>query len=44
MTLAQWADNGWLRPHQTSAKEIRNLLNIVARDLKDADGGISTDW
>lgn len=39
MTLAQWADNGWLRPHQTSAKEIRNLLNIVARDLKDADGG-----
>jgi hypothetical protein len=44
MTLAQWADNGWLRPHRTSAKEIRDLLNIVARDLKDADGGISTDW
>ncbi len=44
MTLDQWAENGWLRPHQTSAKEIRNLLNIVERDLKDADGGISTDW
>jgi hypothetical protein len=44
MTLKQWADNGWLRPHQTSAKEIRDLLNIVERDLKDADGGISTDW
>ena len=44
MTLQQWADNGWLRQHQTSAKEIRDLLNIVERDLKDADGGISTDW
>ncbi len=44
MTLQRWADNGWLRPHQTSAKEIRNLLNIVDRDLKDADGGISADW
>ena len=44
MTLEQWAENGWLRPHQTSAKEIRDLLNIVDRDLKDAGGGISTDW
>ena len=44
MTLKQWADSGWLRPHQTSAREIRDLLKIVERDLKDADGGISTDW
>jgi len=44
MTLKQWADNGWLRPHQASAKEIRDLLNIVERDLKDAVGGVSTDW
>ena len=43
MTLKQWADNGWLRPHQTSAREIRDLLKIVERDLKDAEGGISTD-
>jgi hypothetical protein len=43
MTLKQWAENGWLRPHQTSAREIRDLLRIVERDLKDADGGISTD-
>ena len=42
--LEQWADNGWLRPHQTSAREIRDLLKIVERDLKDAEGGISTDW
>ena len=44
MSLKQWADNGWLRPHQTSAREIRDLLNIVERDIKDADGDISTDW
>ena len=45
MTLKQWADNGWLKVHQTSAEEIGNLLAIVDRDLKDAiEGGISADW
>jgi uncharacterized protein (UPF0332 family) len=44
MSLAQWAENGWLRPHQTSAKEIDDLLRIIARDLQDAAGNISTDW
>ena len=45
MTLKQWAANGWLREHQTSAEEIGNLLAIVERDLKDAtEGGISADW
>ena len=45
MTLKQWADNGWLKAHQTSAEEIGNLLAIVDRDLKDAiEGGFSTDW
>jgi len=44
MTLKNWLNNGWIRSHKTSAKEIADLLMIVERDLKDADGGISVDW
>jgi len=45
MTLKQWADNGWLKRHQSSAEEIGNLLAIVERDLKDAsEGTVSSDW
>ena len=44
MSLKQWAENGWLKPHKTSAKEISDLLRIVARDLQDAAGSISADW
>jgi len=44
MSLKQWADNGWLKPHRTSQKEISNLLSIVERDLIDAQKDISADW
>jgi len=44
MSLQQWANSGWLRPHQTSREELGNLLAIVDRDLADAGGGISADW
>ncbi len=45
MTLKSWADNGWLRSHQTSKKEIGNLLAIVDRDFKDAETKqLSDDW
>ena len=44
MSLKQWADNGWLRAHKTSPKEISDLLDIVDRDLEDARGDISADW
>jgi hypothetical protein len=44
MSLKQWADNGWLKPHRTSRGEISNLLNIVERDLNDAGKDISADW
>ncbi|MBS1810830.1 MAG: hypothetical protein JST84_21880 [Acidobacteria bacterium] len=44
MSLSQWANNGWLRPHQTSPQEIADLFAIVARDLADATGDISADW
>jgi hypothetical protein len=27
----EWANNGWLRPHRTSPKEIQDLLAIVNR-------------
>lgn len=44
MTLKQWSDNGWLKPHTTSPEEIENLFQIVDRDLKDAHSGVSADW
>ena len=44
MSLKQWADNGWLKPHRTSREEISKLLNIVERDLNDAQKDISADW
>jgi uncharacterized protein (UPF0332 family) len=44
MSLKQWADNGWLKIHRTSREEISHLLDIVERDLNDAQRDISTDW
>jgi len=45
MTLKQWADSGWLKPHKTSAQEIAGLLGIVQRDIDDArTSGLSNDW
>lgn len=45
MSLEDWANNGWLRLHKTSKQEICNLLQIVKRDLKDAQGSdLSADW
>jgi len=44
MSLQQWADNGWLRPHTSSAQEVGGMLAIVERDIADAAGEISADW
>jgi hypothetical protein len=45
MSLQTWLAAGWLQPHKTSAGEIRDLWQIVSRDLADAgSGGISADW
>lgn len=44
MSLKQWENDGWLRPHTTSRQEIEGLLAIVERDLADAEGNISADW
>lgn len=45
MSLKAWADNKWLRAHQSSQKEIAGLLSLVDRDLSDASkNAISADW
>lgn len=45
MPLAEWAKNGWLRPHKPTKEEVANLLEIVERDLKDTSAtGLSDDW
>jgi hypothetical protein len=44
MSLKDWAEHGWLKPHKTSKEEIGNLLAIVERELKDAAiSGLSAD-
>ena len=45
MSLERWKENGWLREHETSAKEIFGIMALVQRDLTDAAREeISTDW
>lgn len=45
MSLQDWLNNGWLRKHKTSNQEITNLLEIVKRDIKDAEfREVSPDW
>jgi uncharacterized protein (UPF0332 family) len=44
MNLQKWLEYGWLSPHQSSRKEIADLLRIIDRDLQDAAGDISADW
>jgi hypothetical protein len=36
MSLEKWAEYGWLRAEPSSADEIRSLVGIVSRSLKDA--------
>lgn len=35
MSLEKWAEYGWLRRQPTSADEIKGLLKVVERDLRD---------
>ena len=44
MGLNDWHKAGWLRPHQTSKRQIADLFAIVDRDLEDAARGLSPDW
>lgn len=36
MSLEKWTEFGWLKAEQTSRDEIKSLLTIVDRDLKDS--------
>jgi hypothetical protein len=45
MSLKNWENNGWLKPHHTSKQEIGQLFEIVERDIKDAkQESLSADW
>jgi hypothetical protein len=33
MSLKDWLNNGWVKPHNSSAQEINNLLGIADRDI-----------
>lgn len=44
MSLKQLLSQGRLKPHRTSKEEIRNLLKIIKRDIKDSNlKGLSPD-
>lgn len=44
MSLEKWAEYGWLKAEPTSRDEIKSLMTIVDRDLKDANvAAISED-
>jgi hypothetical protein len=43
--LPDWQKNGWLTAHQSSRREIADLLGVVDRDLADCrTPGLSADW
>ncbi|PIS30964.1 MAG: hypothetical protein COT43_00695 [Candidatus Marinimicrobia bacterium CG08_land_8_20_14_0_20_45_22] len=45
MSLSEWLKNGWLKPYQPNPQKIRNMLNLIRRDLRDCQSTeISTDW
>jgi hypothetical protein len=45
MSLDDWLKSGWLVEHETSRREIADLLGVIARDLADCRvSGLSRDW
>ncbi len=45
MTLDDWVQNKWLKPHASSRQEVKELLAKINRDLAEADKPvISADW
>ena len=43
MSLEKWVEYGWLKLEPTSRDEIKSLLTIVNRDLKDANVAAISD-
>jgi hypothetical protein len=45
MNLIDWFNRGWLTEHETSQREIADLLAVADRDLGDSHSpGLSADW
>lgn len=45
MSLRDWVRNGWLTEHRSSGAEVRNLLSLADRDLRNCQAqGLDTDW
>lgn len=45
MTLQNWLNSGWLKQHESSPQEVRNLLAKVDRDIAEAaKEEITADW
>jgi len=45
MSLRDWVQYGWLTEHQSSREEIKNLLGVVDRDLRECQAkGLGADW
>jgi len=45
MTLQDWVNSGWLKPHKLNAKEVSVLLAKVDRDIVEAEKpDIVLDW
>ena len=43
MSLEKWVEYSWLKAEPTSRDEIKSLLTIVDRDLKDANVAIISE-
>jgi hypothetical protein len=45
MSLKDWVQYGWLSEHQSSREEIKNLLGLADRDLRECQAkGLGADW
>ena len=45
MSLQDWLNNRWLVEHETSRREIADLLGVIDRDLADCQTPeLSSDW
>ena len=45
MSLQDWLNNRWLVEHETSRREIADLLGVIDRDMADCrTSGLSADW
>ena len=44
MSLRDWVQYGWLTEHQSSREEIKNLLGVADRDLRECQAkGLGAD-